>query len=290
MQLFLDCLPCLMRQVLEAARIASTDEATQEIIMDEALVVLAQHRDFGSAPELAQAMHQIVQRRSGLADPYREIKSRDMQAALRLEPLLANFAEAGTDTLFRCLKVSATGNVMDTALYLDLDIESCVARELDKSFTRCDLATFEEDLATATTVLIVGDNAGEAVFDKVLARELARTHEVTFAVRGRPIINDVTAEDARLVGMDAHATVISTGCSAPGAILSACSDDFRATFDRADLVISKGQGNFEALSDVPRPMYYLLKAKCPKIAHALGVAVGDYVFTGAQVAVAEAPQ
>ena len=159
----------------------------------------------------------------------------------------------------------------------------------------------EEAWAVFGRIDILVNNAGmspaldshavsEDLFDKVLARELARTHEVTFAVRGRPIINDVTAEDARLVGMDAHATVISTGCSAPGAILSACSDDFRATFDRADLVISKGQGNFEALSDVPRPMYYLLKAKCPKIAHALDVEVGDYVFTGAQVAVAEAPQ
>lgn len=278
MQLFLDCLPCLLRQVLEAARMGSPDEATQGHIMDEAMVTLTRHRHYGSAPAMAQAMHDIVKRHTGLADPYRDIKDRDMEAALRLEPYLTRFAEAGPDILQSALKVAATGNVMDSALYNDLDIEACIAAELAKPFACSDLVAFSRELEAAGTVLIIGDNAGEAVFDKLLARVLAREHDVCFAVRERPIINDVTAEDALLVGIDAHACVVSTGCAAPGAILDACSDGFRAQFDRADLVISKGQGNFEALSEAPRPLYFLLKAKCPKIAHALDVSVGDYVF------------
>lgn len=278
MQLFLDCLPCLLRQVLEAARIASADDATQARIMDEAMATLTQHHTFATAPALARAMHEIVQRQSSLTDPYQEIKARDMQAALRLEPFLMGFVDAGPDRLARSLKVAATGNVMDSALYSNLDIESCVTAELDKPFTRFDLDAFEADLLGAKTVLIIGDNAGEAVFDKVLARELAKTHEVIFAVRGRPIINDVTADDARFVGIDAHARIVSTGCAAPGAILDACSDDFQMLFARADLVMSKGQGNFEALSDATRALYFLLKAKCPKVAHELDVEVGDYTF------------
>lgn len=278
MRLFLDCLPCLLRQVLEAARMASTDEVTQGRIMDAAILTLSRHRTFGSAPAVAQAMHEIVKRHSGLADPYRDVKGRDMLAALRLEPELRRFAESGPDSLLSALKVSATGNVMDSALYSDLDIEACVTAELEKSFAWCDLDAFARGLESASIVLIVGDNAGEVVFDKVLARELAKEHEVIFAVKGQPIINDATADDARFVGIDAHANIVSTGCAAPGAILDACSDDFRTLFESVDLVISKGQGNFEALSDAPRPLYFLLKAKCPKIAQALDVEVGDYVF------------
>ena len=117
MQLFLDCYPCLLRQVLQAARIASTDEATQARIMDEAMLTLTQHHTFTTAPALAQTMHEIVQRHSGLTDPYQQIKARDMRAALRLEPFLTAFVDAGPDRLSRSLKLAATGNVMDSALY-----------------------------------------------------------------------------------------------------------------------------------------------------------------------------
>ncbi len=278
MRLFLDCVPCLHRQVLEAARMASSDEAVHARVLDEALITLAHHRDYRTAPALAQAMHEIVKRQSGLTDPYHEVKQRDMVAALRLEPTLRRFALAGPDTLLGALKVSATGNVMDSALYADLDIEACVAAELAKPFARCDRDALAADLAAAGTVLIIGDNAGEAVFDKALVRELAAGREVFFAVRGEPIINDVTADDARFVGLGDHATIVSTGCGAPGAILDSSSAGFRDLFDRADVIISKGQGNFEALSDAPRHLYFLLKAKCPRIAHALAVTVGDYVL------------
>ncbi|MGB7983331.1 MAG: ARMT1-like domain-containing protein [Candidatus Nanopelagicales bacterium] len=278
MELVLDCLPCLLRQSLEAARMATEDEAVQGAIMDEAMQVLVSHRTFGCAPELAAAIHEIVKQRTGQEDPYQEVKARDVAAALRLEPLLRRFATGGPEVLLRALKVSATGNVMDSALHGNLDIEACVTAELDRPFAVCDLGPFEADLQNARTVLIIGDNAGETVFDKVLAEELSSHCDVLFAVRDRAIINDVTAREAFAVGIDAHATVVSTGCAAPGAILDSCSAEFRALFDQADIVISKGQGNFEALSGAQRKMYFLLKAKCPKLANALGVDVGDYVM------------
>lgn len=256
----------------------SADETIQAAIMNDAMATLGRHHDYRSAPAIAHALHEIVKQRTGLSDPYREVKDRDMAAALRLEPVLARFVEAAADPLLAALKVSATGNVMDSALYLDLDIEACLATELDKPFATDDLGQFITDLRASRTVLIIGDNAGEAVFDTVLARQLATHHDVSFAARGGPIINDVTVEDARFVGIDRYATVTSTGCAAPGAILEDCSTDFRAAFERADIVISKGQGNFEALSDAPRRLYFLLKAKCPKVARALDVPVGDYVL------------
>ncbi|MGB8019670.1 MAG: ARMT1-like domain-containing protein [Candidatus Nanopelagicales bacterium] len=278
MELVMDCLPCLLRQALEAARMATDDESVQGAILDEAMQALVRHRSYGCAPELATAIHEIVKKRTGLADPYEAVKARDVAAARRLEPLIRRFAAGGPDVLLRALKVSATGNVMDSALYANLDIEACVTEELEKPFAVNDLAAFVADLRNARDVLIIGDNAGETVFDKVLAEELSGHCDIFFAVRDRAIINDVTAQEAHAVGMDAHATIVSTGCGAPGAILDWCSQEFNALFNRADIVISKGQGNFEALSGAERRIYFLLKAKCPRLANALGVQVGEYVF------------
>ena len=140
--------------------------------------------------------------------------------------------------------MSATGNVRNSALYSNLDIEACVTEELEQPFAVCDLEPFEADLQDARTVLIVGDRAGEAVFDKILAEELSNHCDVLFAVRDRAIINDVTAREAYAVGIDAHAAVVSTGCAAPGAIQDSCSAEFRELFDQADIVISKGQVTF----------------------------------------------
>jgi len=278
MQLFLDCLPCMLRQVLESARMATDNEQMQEKIMDDALKTLSGHRHCRTAPVMAQAMHAIVKQHTGVADPYAKVKTRDIATALKLEPLIKCFASGGPDVLLRALKVSATGNVMDAALYGSLDLESCLADEIEKPFAVNDIDAFKEELKSAGRILIIGDNAGELVFDKVLVRQLSRDYEVFYAVRGEPVINDATVEDARIAGLAEHTAVISTGCGVPGAVLELCSPEFRSLFDSADIVISKGQGNFEALSEVARRVYFLLKAKCPKVAKVLGVRLNEYVF------------
>ncbi|NLI19529.1 MAG: DUF89 family protein [Actinomycetales bacterium] len=278
MELFLDCLPCLLRQVLEAARMASDDEAVQARIMDDAVATLARHGEFATAPAMAAEMHGLVRRHTGLDDPYAAIKARDVAAALGLVPLLEEFVGVAVDPLAAAVKVSATGNVMDSALFKDLDITAVVRAELERPFAAADLAELRTALAGARTVLVIGDNAGEAVFDTLLLRELAREHEVVFAVRSRPIINDVTADEARAIGVDRYARVVASGCGAPGLILAEADPVFRELFDAVDVVISKGQGNFEALSDAPRDVFFLLKAKCAKIGHALDVPVGAYVL------------
>ena len=278
MELFLDCLPCLLRQSLEAARLVTDDEDVQARILEQSLTTLTGHASFSCAPALAQDIHAIIRHATGEADPYRDIKRRDMEAARDLLPLVSGYVGTGEGALLRALKVAATGNLMDSALLIDLDITACIEQELERQFARCDLGPLADDLADANTVLIIGDNAGEAVFDTVLAGLLARDHEVVFAVRDAPIINDVTAREATAVGMDAVARVVSTGCRAPGTILDSCTDEFRALFESADVVISKGQGNFEALAGCGRPVYFLLKAKCSKVARFLGVDLGDSVL------------
>ncbi len=126
-------------------------------------------------------------------------------------------------------------------------------------------------------MLIIGDNAGETIFDKVLIEELLNL-EIIYAVRSGPIINDATIEDVELAGLNRQVRLISTGCDAPGVIRTECSQEFLKIFDEADIVISKGQGNYETLSEEEREIFFLLKVKCPVIAKHIGVDSGDYVF------------
>lgn len=278
MKIFSDCLPCMLRQVLEAAHMATDDPILHERIMDAAIEILAKHRQYGCAPELCEAMHSTVKRHTDIDDPYAQIKSRDIAEAIKLEPIIRAFVSRGDDLLLNLLKVSATGNVMDSALYNNLNIAECVLEELEKPFSICDKDAFVKDIWGAKTILILGDNAGEVVFDTFLVDHLSRDYNIIYAVRDAPIINDATIEDVRKTNIGKHSEVISSGCGMPGTVIEFCSEEFQEIFQRADSVISKGQGNFEALSQATRPIYFLLKAKCYRIATALDVEVDAYVF------------
>ncbi len=278
MKIFLDCLPCMLRQVLEGAQMATGDEQLQKTIMDKALKILSSYEAYSNAPELSEVMHNVVKECTGIDDPYGNIKKRDIEEALKLEPIIRSFDKFYASRLMRALKISATGNVMDSAMYKDLDLEAVLKSELEKDFMVCDIDSFEDDIKRAKSILIIGDNAGEVVFDKVLVEYLSRDYEVVYAVRDRPIINDATLEDAYKTGIQDYCRMVSTGCGAPGAVLDSCSSEFLGIFNSSDIVISKGQGNFEALSDSSRRIYFLLKAKCHRIAKSLDVDIDEYVF------------
>lgn len=278
MELFLDCLPCLLRQTLEAGYMATENEKVHEAIMDEALAKLSQYKKYKTAPELCEAMHFIVKKHTKVEDPYFKIKENDINESLKLGPFITKYGASGDDMLLKALKISATGNVMDSAIYLDLNIKSILKDELEKPFAISSINSFKNDLKSSTTILIIGDNAGEVVFDKVLAKYLKKNHKVIYAVRDKPIINDATIDDAMKTGIQEYAKIISTGSKMPGAVISSCSIEFKKIFESADIVISKGQGNFEALSNEKRDIYFLLKAKCHKIANRLNVDINEYVF------------
>jgi len=276
-EIFLDCLPCLLRQVLEASRMATENIDVQEKIMKETIKLISNYEDYRNSPDVGRAMHRIVKEYTGSEDPYKEVKERNIKAALDVYPILKQFLFKKQNRLYRALKVAATGNIIDSALYSDLNIEDSVEKELEKDFTICDLEIFENQLKSAKNILIIGDNAGETVFDRVLAEELLYL-DIIYAARGEPVINDATVEDAKASGLDTCTRIISTGCTAPGAIIEECSEEFLDIYNSADIVISKGQGNYESLSDEKRGIFFLLKAKCPVVSNLLGVNVNDYVF------------
>jgi len=220
----------------------------------------------------------------GHDDPFAVQKRLYNRLALRMYPRLKATVVAAQDRLEAAVKIAVAGNVIDLGILgnlsgHDVDVEGTVAEVFGQGLAINDLSALRAALQSAHGVLYLGDNAGEIVFDKVLVEEIAATGaEVVFAVKEKPILNDATAEDAQAVGMDDIARVISTGSGEIGVPLAACSAAFRREFAAADLIISKGQGNFESLDDVPAPIFFMLKAKCEVTAAALGVAIGEMVL------------
>lgn len=277
MEIQLDCLPCFMRQVLDASRMATDKLDIQKAIIIDTAKLIQNYEEYRYSPSVGREMHSIVKRHTGVSDPYRQVKDRNIKAALGIYPTLKQYLFNKKDRLYWALKIAATGNIIDSAIYHDIDVESRVEKELGKEFAVCHTDRFEKLLKNCKTLLVIGDNAGETVFDRVLIEELLYLN-IIYAVRSEPIINDATAEDVYASDFNRGIKVISSGCNAPGTIIEECSGEFLEIYNNADIVISKGQGNYETLSEQKREIFFLLKAKCPIVADRLGVHVGDYVL------------
>lgn len=277
MELLIDCIPCLLRQSLEAARIATDQKEIHNKIMKETINLLSGYDKYKNSPQLAKDIHNLVKYETGNPDPYQQIKNRDLQAAKNLYPFLKDFLQRNENSLYWALKVAAVGNNLDAAVYSNPELEKCISKELEKEFTICDLDFFTKKLQQAKNILIIGDNTGETIFDRVMLESFPDA-AITYGVRGESIINDVTEKEAIDSGLNSVARVISTGCGSPGTILADCSPEFIDIYERSDVIISKGQGNFEALSGEKGNLFFLLKAKCPAIAGAFHVKINDYIF------------
>ncbi len=277
MKIHLDCLPCMLRQVLEASRMATNNEEILKIIMDRTIGFLNQYESYGSSPEMVGAIHKIVKEMTGAQDPYRAIKQRDIRIALRILPDLKQYLSGRENGLYWALKAAAVGNVLDSAANINADIEKDLEEEIEKPFEICDIDIFEEKLKSAHSVLVIGDNAGETVLDTIVLEKLF-LQRVYYAVRNAAVINDATIDDAVASGISRYGTIVSTGCDASGTILNQCSREFLDLFYKADIVIAKGQGNYESLFGSDRDIFFLLKAKCYIIAELLSVGPNGYVF------------
>jgi len=273
---YLDCFPCFLRQALEAARMAGADEERQRLILDRTMALLQDASLESKPPEIGDGVHRIVRQLTGDDDPYAAVKAESTREALRLYPRLKALVAEDGDRLERAIRIAIAGNVIDFATGADFDIKEGLERILNQPFAINDIAAFRKALSEARSVLYLGDNAGETVFDRVLIEAL--DVPVIYAVKGGPIINDATVDDALAAGLDEVAEVVSTGSDAPGTILSRCSAEFRALYERAELVIAKGQANYETLSEERGRLFFLLKVKCPVIARDIGAPVGSIVL------------
>ena len=279
MKTFFDCIPCFVRQSLDSVRMTTPDEAVHERLLREVLRVLADMDMRQSPPATAKRIHRLIREMTGQADPYRAVKERFNRLAMDVYPELKAKVERSASPLETAVRLAIAGNVIDSGVnhhLRDEQVHEAIDHALDAPF-EADLEAFDEETSNAGNILYLADNAGEIVFDRLLIEQLP-AEKVTVAVKGSPIINDATMEDAEAAGLTELVEVIDNGSDAPGTILEDCSDAFRRRFDEAGIVIAKGQGNYETLSDVDKDIFFILKAKCPVIARDLDCQVGSLVL------------
>jgi uncharacterized protein with ATP-grasp and redox domains len=277
---YLDCYPCFLRQALEAARMAGADERQQKAVLNRVLDGLRGLGPSSTPPEIGHRIHRIVRQEVSNADPYWVAKEESTRQALALYPRLKALVTEAADPLEAAIRLSIAGNIIDLAPTQRHNLWETVERVLSQSFAVDHRTALREGLSSAGQVLFLADNAGETVFDRVLIEAL--DVPVIYAVKGGPILNDATLEDAQAAGLDRVAKVVSTGSDAPGTILDLCSPEFRHLYNEAELVIAKGQANYETLSEEGVRVFLLLQAKCSVIARDVGVPMGSIVLTQGQ--------
>jgi len=215
-------------------------------------------------------------------DPFEKAKKESNDLALSLYPKLKEIVKNSEDSLYQALKVAVAGNIIDLGINRSYDIDAALQHSLKTGFSKDDYVSFVRKLEGIKEVLFIGDNAGEIVFDKILVEELVqRGKKVTYVVKGGPILNDATLQDSAYVGMDKVAEIITTGSNFLGVSLKRVSDSFLNNLKNAELILSKGQANFESLENeklVKGKIFFLLKIKCYEVGKVAKAEFGDVVF------------
>lgn len=276
MKTYLDCLPCMVNQALRAGKQATDkeDELRQIIVnVGENLKELPLNH---FPPQNSEFIYREITRITGVEDPYAKVKHENIQEALALVPQLNEIVSNSDDSLLTAIRIAIAGNVIDLGVDKEFNIVEDVKKILKQDFAVFDYQKFKAEYQKASHILYLGDNCGESVFDRILIEQLDK--KVTYAVREVPIINDVTYKDAVESGIHEVAEIISSGSTAPATVLSMCSEEFLKLYHSADMIISKGQGNYESLSDENRRIFFLLKAKCPVISNHLGTEEGGIIL------------
>jgi len=280
MRTFLDCIPCFIRQALDSARLATDDEQIHEQVVREVLRLASDLDMSQSPPVIGQQIHRLIRKLIGNNDPYRELKRRSNHLALKMCSELQQRVRTSKDPLETAVRLVIAANIIDLGVktsIVESDIEKVIRNCLTADFDGQQLEGFRSAVKKAKKILYLADNAGEIAFDRLLIEQLP-TEKVTLVVKGKPVINDATMEDAKAVGITELVEVIDNGSDGPGTILETCSQGFVGRFKEADLVIAKGQGNYETLSDVDKNIFFVLKAKCFVIARGLGCEVGEMIL------------
>jgi len=260
--------------------LVTDDQKIMERILRQVLFRLANVSFDNTPPFIGRNIHRIIKLLSGNNDPYLEIKKDSNTLAMKMMLSLKELIKSSTDPFETAVRLAIAGNIIDYGQgnYVGEEkIKKTISQCLDQPISKENFNELKEEIEKASNILYLGDNAGEVFFDKLLIEEL-NGYPITFVVRGAPTINDALRDDARMAGLDKLVAVVDNGSDVPGTILEECSEEFKRLFFEADLVIAKGQGNYETLSDEQKKIFFLLKAKCPVIAEDIGCQEGDMVI------------
>ena len=249
----------------------TSDEGTHERVLRAVLRKSAELDMRQSPPAMVQFIHGVIRRALKDADPYRKVKERHNALALKLLPELERRVRRAKSPFSAAVRVAIAGNCIDMGTRRALDeryILDTIARAAHAPLFG-DIRALVRSVERSRRILYLADNAGEIVFDRLVLGRLPR-EKLTVAVRGSPVLNDATMADARSAGLVGRFPLLANGSDAPGTILEDCSRVFKSRFNEADLVISKGQGNYETLSDSDKHVFFLFMVKCALIGRQLG--------------------
>jgi uncharacterized protein with ATP-grasp and redox domains len=282
MRTSLDCIPCFFRQALEGIRMLTEDTLLHERAVKKVAAMISSIDLSQPPPLMGQRIHHLIRDTSGVEDPYDTIKKQYNHFALTLYPALKKQVKRSSDRFTTALRLAIAGNIIDFGVTGNLskdNVRQAVNESLAQPLNEDVIAGLRLSVSRAQKILYLGDNAGEIVFDRLFIEEMP-VEKITFAVRGGPVINDVTLEDAKEVGLSHLVEVIDNGSDVPGTLLQECSEEFRKIFECADLIIAKGQGNYETLNEMEKNIYFLFKVKCLVTARHTGCNFGSF-FVGA---------
>ena len=283
MKVHLDCIPCFLKQSLEAARMATDDEEIHLKVMLEVLKNLEDVNFENSPPELSKEVHRIIRDITKSDDPYKNVKDESNKMIEKLYDSLKEEVEKSKDPLLTSIKLAIVGNVIDYGAMNRFNINDMIKHALQREFDDKDYPAFKETLDESKSILYLADNTGELFFDKLLLEKLKEMDKkITYVVKENPIINDALIDDVKYADIDRLAEIITCDkgqkASTPGVVIKYASDEFKKTFEKVDMVVSKGQGNYEGLSDTKRKVFFLLVAKCPLVAKDIGSDVGKLIL------------
>ncbi len=281
MRTYPECIPCILQATLNAGRLAGAEEGKLWEAMTAAAALAARADPKEPPIALGAAVAALVRERLGKGDPFLPAKREGNTRVLAVYPHLKARVRAAPNPLEEALHIAAAANALDLGVYREIDFLNMLDQALASPRGRWDFPRFQAMLEGAHTVLYLADNAGEIVADRILIEELLeRGKHVVLAVRAGPILNDVTLADLQGVGLPPEVEVVTTGSDLPGVFLPLCSPEFRACFRDADLVVSKGMGNFEGLAHERGPIFFLFQAKCGPVAKEAGVRLKELVLRG----------
>ncbi len=278
MKTSLDCIPCFVRQAADSVKMSVSSDDERQRLMHNVLQWLSELDMHQSPPAISQIIHRRVRGLLMMDDPYRAAKDSHNALAAALISSIRRRITTSFDPLTMAVRYAITGNIIDLGAKNGIGFGDIYA-ELQSAHMQPifgDMEAFKKAISKAQTILYLADNAGEIFFDRLLIEQLSGG-KVTLAVRGAPVINDATRFDALAAGLEEIVEIIDNGSDAPGTLLDDCSPEFQRRFDAADLIIAKGQGNFETLSNDAHNIFFLHKTKCPIISAHTGFSVGSYV-------------
>jgi len=277
---YLDCIPCFLKQALKVSRLITDDEVLQEQIIQQVIKLIGQLDFTQTPPAIAEKVYELISTLTKCADPYFDIKKDSNRMAMDFYPKMKELIKTSSNPLETAIRLAIAGNIIDFGAGIDANreiIQNSIEDSLQYNIPQPILDRLQSSITKAKNILYIGDNAGEIVFDKLLIEELL-PKKITYVVRGKPIINDITLTDAIETGMNDLVQVIENGSGASGTILEDCSPEFIQHYNDADLIIAKGQGNYETLDREGKGIFFLLKVKCPIVAQSTNCKMGSSII------------